>query len=96
MVPGPPLSLFFSADHIIFFDAIDHPTLFSPGSCGLIIWNAEMTCVVTIVIEQCTHKSGYETMKKSYSKSFFSDLPTLRFSRCESGNAGLFLDPYCN
>jgi hypothetical protein len=41
----------FSADPIIFFNAIDHATLFSPGGCGLLIQHAKMASVVTIIIE---------------------------------------------
>ena len=28
-----------------------------PGDCGLIIWHAKVACIVTIIIEPCTHKS---------------------------------------
>ena len=40
------------------FDAINYATLFSTGSCNLIIWRAKMACVVAKIIEQCTHKTA--------------------------------------
>jgi hypothetical protein len=46
-----PTDPIFSADPIIFFNAIDRATLFSPGGCGLLIQHAKMASVVTLIIE---------------------------------------------
>jgi hypothetical protein len=65
-----------------FFIAIDRATLFSPGGCGLL---PKLASVVTLIIEK--------TMKKIFQKKIISDLPTLIFSRYETGTTGIFFTP---
>jgi hypothetical protein len=45
-----------------------------------------MASVVTLIIEK--------TMKKKFKKIFISDLPTLIFSRYETGTTGIFFTPH--
>jgi hypothetical protein len=47
---------------------------------------AKMASVVTLIIEK--------TMKKIFKKKIISDLPTLIFSRYETGATGIFFTPY--
>jgi hypothetical protein len=49
---------------------------------------AKMASVVTLIIEK--------TMKKILKKKTISDLPTLIFSRYETGTTGFFFTPYSN
>ena len=51
VVPVSRPTLFFSADPINFFNAIDRATLFSLGGCRLLIQRDKMVSVVTIIIE---------------------------------------------
>jgi hypothetical protein len=44
---------------------------------------AKMASIVTLIIEK--------TMKKLFKKNIISDLPTLIFSRYETGTTGIFL-----
>jgi hypothetical protein len=46
---------------------------------------AKMASVVTLIIEK--------TMKKNIQKKIISDLPTLIFSRYETGTTGIFFTP---
>ena len=41
-----------------------------------------------------TSKKPAKTMKKIFLKKFISDLPTLIFSRYETGTTGIFFMPY--
>ena len=58
VVPVSRPTLFFSVHPVIFFNTIDHATLFSPGGCGLLVQRAKMPSVVTIIIEaNCLNSS---------------------------------------
>ena len=55
VVPAPDRPYFFLLT-ILFFNAIDRATLFSPGGCGLLIQRAKL--VVTLIIEpNCLNSS---------------------------------------
>jgi hypothetical protein len=57
VVPAPDRPYFFLLT-ILFFNAIDRATLFSPGGCGLLIQRAKMASVVTLIIEpNCLNSS---------------------------------------
>jgi hypothetical protein len=93
MVPVSRPTLFFSADPIIFFNAIDRATLFSPGGCGLLIQRAKMASVdidvgTVLKIAQQNNRQNHE---KKFKKRIIPDLPTLIFSRYETGTTGIFL-----
>jgi hypothetical protein len=45
-----------------------------------------MAAIVTLIIEK--------TMKKIFKKKIIPDLPTLIFSRYETGTTGIFFTPY--
>jgi hypothetical protein len=57
VVPVPDRPYFFLST-LLFFNAIDRATLFSPGGCGLLIQRAKMASVVTRIIEpNCLNSS---------------------------------------
>jgi hypothetical protein len=62
-----------------FFNPVDRATLFSPGGCGLLPkWRL------------LSHLFLKKPRKKYSKKKFISDLPTLIFSRYETGPEYLF------
>ena len=64
-------------------------TLFSPGGCGLLVQRAKMASVVTIIIvPKIAQQKTAKTVKKIFKKFFISNLPTLIFSRYETGTTG--------
>jgi hypothetical protein len=75
-----------------FFNVINRATLFSPGGCGLLpkwcLLLPLISVVVTLIIEK--------TMKKIFKKKIISDLPTLIFSRYETGITSIFFSCLMN
>jgi hypothetical protein len=81
-VPVPDRPYFFCRPYY-FFNAIDRATLFSPGGCGLLPNGV------------CCHTNYWKNHEKNIQKKIISDLPTLIFSRYETGTTGIFFTPYC-
>jgi hypothetical protein len=77
-VPVPDRPYFFCRPYY-FFNAIDRATLFSPGGCGLLPNGV------------CCHTNYWKNHEKNIQKKIISDLPTLIFSRYETGTTGIFL-----
>jgi hypothetical protein len=77
LVPDRP---YFFLPTLLFFQR-DWPC--DPIFSGWLRAAAKMASVVTLIIEK--------TMKKIFKKKIISDLPTLIFSRYETGTTGIFL-----
>jgi hypothetical protein len=78
---GSRPTLVFSADPIIFSTRLTAQHYFLQVVAG---------CCQNGV---CYHTNFEKNMKKIFKKIFISDLPTLIFSRYETGTTGIFLDP---